>query len=312
MIGSHSRIYTHPEPYVLLPLKYLGYFDTVDKAPYEHIQAAQAFREFCQELPHGQADYLDACRAYASLLYDRVLAPTGKSLFLDKTPEYALALPFITQLYPRAKYIVLTRHPLAIWHSQAHSFYGGSYQESYEFDPSLPRYVRAIGQFLRERPVSHVQVRYEDLVQSPAQEMRRVFDYLGLDFEEGVIEYGRHPHISKSFGDPISINKYDQPGPHSLYTWAQDLLARPEALDLARQIVEPMAAGDLEAWGYPKSEIFSRLTVAAAVRSRFSPFHSYRFKKRVLLALRKNIHQNALGRLVKRIRYYCDVLLRTT
>ena len=312
MIGSHSRVYTHPEPRVLLPLNYLGYFDTVDKASYEHIHTAVALREFCEELPNGQEDYLDACRAYASTLYERVLAPTGKLYFLDKTPDYAAVLPFITRLYPRAKYIVLTRHPLAIWHSQAHSFFAGDYQATYETSFELPCYVRGIGEFLRERPVEHIRVRYEDLVQDPATEMRRVFDHLGLDYEEGVVEYGRHRHISKTYGDPISVDRHIRPVTDSLYTWAQDLLARPAALQLGRRIIDEMDAKDIEAWGYPKTEVFARLDIARAARTWRSPFQHHRFKRKVLLALRKNIHQNALGSVVKRVKHCCDVLLRTT
>ena len=132
MVASHSKIHTHPEPHLITPLSYLGFYDTVDKAPYDHINAAQAMREFVEELPQGEEDYLDALRAYASTIYGRVLGPTGKEYFLDKTPAYALVLPFLTKLYPDAKYIVLTRHPLSILHSYVHSFFGGDYKAAHE------------------------------------------------------------------------------------------------------------------------------------------------------------------------------------
>src|SRR5687768_14787212 len=76
MIGSHSEVYTHPEPHLITPLAFLGYHATVDKAPYDHINAAQALRELVEELPRGEEDYLDALRAYAGTVYSRVLAPT--------------------------------------------------------------------------------------------------------------------------------------------------------------------------------------------------------------------------------------------
>ena len=40
------------------------------------------------------------------------------------------------------------------------------------------------------------------------------------------------------------------------------------------------------------------------------PTCGYRFKRAVLLRLRQNIHSTPLGAAVKKIRYYCDVLLR--
>ena len=96
MLGSHSKIYGRPEPHMLTPLAHLGYYQNVDKAPYDHILAAEAIREFVADLPRGEQDYIDACRAYADTLYLRMLSTRpGKELFLDKTPAYGLVLDFI-------------------------------------------------------------------------------------------------------------------------------------------------------------------------------------------------------------------------
>ena len=311
MIGSHSQVYTHPEPHLLTPLNYLGYFDTVDKAPFDHINAAQAMRELCEELPNGEADYLDACRAYASTLYERVLEKSGKPYFLDKTPAYALVLPFVAKLYPRAKYVVLTRHPMAILHSQAHSFFGGDYLAAHEANPLVKPYVNAIGTFLIQKPVPMVRVRYEDLVQNPEPEIRRILLHLGLPFETGCVEYGKQKHITKSYGDPMSVEKHQRPVIDSLETWAQDLLARPQALEMTRQILGEVDPSFLEAWGYPKEHLFDALEGKTATTTRRSGLNTYRVKRQVLLSLRKNIHQNNFGKAVKKVRYYCDVLLRT-
>jgi len=311
MVGSHSQIYTHPEPHLITPLNYLGFYDVVDKAPYDHINAAEAQRELVQELPRGEEDYLDALRAYASTVYGRILKPTGKTYFLDKTPAYALVLPFLKKLYPKARYIVLTRHPMAIMHSQAHSFFAGDYRAAHETNPIIRDYVGAIGRFMQEHKGDYVHVRYEDIVQDPESAMRRVLDYLQLPFEEGCVEYGKQKHISKSYGDPMAVEKHQRPVTDSLSKWAGDLAARPEALAMAQNIINELDPAHLEAWGYPKETLFGELQGQEAALTQVGGFNSYRLKRKVLLALRKNIHQNSFGRLVKKIRYYCDVLLRT-
>ena len=117
MIGSHTPVFTHPEPHMITPMAHLGFYETVDKAPFDHINSAEAIRLFVSNLPRKEDDYLDALRAYSDTLYGRMLAPTGKRYFMDKTPAYALVTPFLTKLYPNAKYVVLTRHPLAIFSS---------------------------------------------------------------------------------------------------------------------------------------------------------------------------------------------------
>lgn len=310
MIASHSRIYTHPEPHLITPLAYLGYYATVDKAPFDHVNAAQALRELCEELPGGEADYLEALRAYPSTLYEKVLAPTGKSYFLDKTPAYGLVLPFLVKLYPRAKYVVLTRHPLAILHSVAHSFFAGSYEAAEDANPIVRKYVPAIGSFILEKPVPFVQVRYEDLVADPEPAMRAIFDHIGVPFEPETITYGKHKHISKSFGDPMSVEKHERPVTDSVDTWAQDLLARPEAMRIARENVAALDPAHVAAWGYDKDRLFDAVEGGEAAPTH-TPLNTYRLKREVLLRLRKNIHHNALGAVVKKVRYYCDVLLRT-
>ena len=312
MLASHSAIYSHPEPHLLTPLNYLGYYDTVDKAPYDHINAAQALREFCQELPRGEEDYLDALRAYANTLYERVLAPTGKTHFLDKTPAYTLVWPFMTRLYPRARYVVLTRHPLAIMHSVAHSFFAGDYAAAEANNPIVRRYVPALADFMTEARVPFVHVRYEDLVRTPEAEMQRIFAQLGLPYEPGVINYGDRPHISKSYGDPVAVQRHTRPVQDSQLTWTQDLLARPEAFSLASNLVQQLSDTHLKAWGYDKASLFADLGESTPQATQRRNANLYALKRQVLLALRRNMHQSAVGSVVKKVRYYCDVLLRAT
>ena len=150
----------------MTPLAYLGYFDTVEKAPYDHINAAQAMRDYVGELPGGEQDYLDALRAYSDTLYGRMLASSEKpkTYFLDKTPAYALVLGFLSKVYPDAKYIVLTRHPLAVMSSYANSFFAGDWGEARRFNPIVERYVPAISKYLQDRPVNLHHVSYDLLL----------------------------------------------------------------------------------------------------------------------------------------------------
>lgn len=310
MLGSHSAIDTHPEPHLITPLYYLGYYDTVERSPYDHITAGQAMREFVDALPHGEADYLDALRAYANTLYERALAPSGKTYFVDKTPANALVLPFLRKLYPHAKYIVLTRHPMAVMHSVAHSFFGGDYEAAEAASPIVRKYVPAIGAFLLDNTVPHVRVRYEDLVQDPEAAMAAICTYLNVPYEARMVDYGKQKHVSKSFGDPVSVEKHQRPVTDSLTTWAQDLLANPAALHQAQRTVENLEDVHLTAWGYPKDTLFDALGKSHAVATRRARMDAYQLKRRVLLAVRKNVQHNMLGTTLRKLRYACDVLLR--
>jgi hypothetical protein len=316
MLSSHSAIYSRAEPHLLTPLAHLGFYDTVDAAPFDYLQAQQSVREFVADLPRGEEDYLDACRAYTDILYGRMLEARGKGkpLFLDKTPANALVLPFITRLYPRARYVVLTRHPAAIWSSYANSFFDGDYVAARKFNPVLNRYVPAMARLVRERRVPLVRVGYEDLVQQPEAEMRRVFEFLGLPFEPETIEYGKHEHESKGLGDPLGVQQHTRPVTDSVEKWAHELAADPAKLAIVRDMVGLIDDADLETWGFPRATFFAPVEASARAGARPPAppplFDRYRLQRKLLVMLRRDIQHNAFGRAVKRVRLVCDVLLR--
>jgi hypothetical protein len=313
MLGSHSAVYTHPEPHIITPLAHLGYYENVDKAPYDHINAAEAISEFVEDLPNGEEDYLDACRGYTDVLYGRMLKnQKDKTMLLDKTPAYALVLGFLSKVYPRAKYIVLTRHPLAVLSSYANSFFEGDYDAAVAFNNVLNRYVPAMAEFLRRQSVPMHHIRYEDLVRDPEARLAEIFNFLGLPNEEGAVDYGKHKHVEKSYGDP-KVKQESRPTTKSVDKWAVELAGDAHRLDIARKVVAPLDAEDIATWGYDKETLFDKIATVsgeAPKKDRRWSWNSYRIKRKIFMILRKNIHTNSFGKAVKRMKYYCDVLLR--
>lgn len=311
MLGSHSEVFTHPEPHLITPLAYLGYHDRVLRAPYDHINAAEAMRLFVDGLPRGEEDYLDALRAYADTLYGRMLETSGRSRFLDKTPAYALVLPFLAKLYPRARYVVLTRHPLAVFSSYANSFFEGDWSAARAYNPVVERYVPAMARFLRERPAPVCHVAYEELVSAPERELERIFAFLDLPHEPEAVDYGERFEGHKGGpGDPIGVARHGRPVTGSTEKWAAEVAADPQKLALAREMIGQLGDEDLEPWGWPRDRVFDALEGAGDRKPKKRIRTSYTWKRRVLMALRKNVHERPHGRLLERLRYYCDVILR--
>jgi len=321
MLGAHSAICAPPETHLLTPLAHLGYYGTVEKAPYDPVITRQAARELVATLPGGEEDYLAALRAASDSIYARLLAAGGGELLLEKTPAYALVLDFVAKLYPKARYLVLTRHPLAVWSSYVESFFDGDHEVAHSWNPLLERYVPAIARFLRERPVAMRQLRYEDLVREPERELRGICEFLGVEFEHGMVEYGREapaPKPAAGLGDPITVARETRPTTKSVAKWAAELAADPAKLAQARRILDHLLDDDLETWGYPRAAILAQLDSAVpsghrgepSGRKQGRPWNRYALERRLLMRLRRNIHRNAFGRLVARIRFACDVLLR--
>jgi hypothetical protein len=313
MLGAHSRVHAPPEPHLMTGLAHLGYFEKVDAAPYDPIITQLGLREIVAALPRGEQDYVDALRAHTDALYEKLLAPTGKTFLLDKTPAYALVLDFIARLYPRARYVVITRNPLAAFSSQVESFFDGDAEAAERVAPLLDRYVPAIARFLRERPVELVHVRYEDLVQDPEAHLRRIAEGIGLPFEPGMVEYGEagQAAAARGLGDPVQAAQAGRATTASLDKWKDALAANPRAFEMAREGLARATDPDLAAWGFERAALEADLDAVApggAGRKTKTTLHA--LERRALVALRRNIHRNAFGRLVRKIRFYCDVLLR--
>jgi hypothetical protein len=310
MMGAHSEIFTHPEPHLITPIAHLGVYGNVDKAPYDHINAAEAAKTFIEGLPGGEQDYIDALRAYTDTLYGRMLSTSESSYFLDKTPANALVLPFLQRLYPDAKYVVLTRHPLAVFSSYANSFFNGDWEAAHGFNPILERYVPAVATFLRERPVPLLRVAYEDLVTEPEPQLERIFAFLGLEHEADAVEYGKAEPMKKGMGDPITVHTQDRPIADNVDKWAAELADDADKRTLAAQMIGQIDSADLEAWQWPTDALWAPIEAAGGGPALKPARNSYTFQRRVMLALKKDIHNRAHGKIVKRVKYYCDVLLR--
>lgn len=316
MLGAHPAVFAPAEPHLMPPLAHLGFHERVDAAPYDPVITQIGLREFVASLPGGEADYLDALRGFCDHLYERALAPSGRSIFLDKTPAYALVLDFLVRLYPRARYVVLTRHPIAIWSSYIDSFFDGDAAAAHARNPLLERYVPAIARFLRERPVPLIHVRYEELVRDPEKHLREICAFVGLDFIPAMVEYGEAEGparpVAAGLGDPVTVNRERRPTTESVGKWAAALAGDPVRLAQCREIVARLTDEDLATWATPGPELRSALaaispTGAGPSRGRLT---RYALERRLLVVLRRGIHGNALGRLVRRVRTICDVLLR--
>ncbi|MEL6739090.1 MAG: sulfotransferase [Planctomycetota bacterium] len=115
----------------------------------------------------------------------------------DKTPEAALAIPLLDRLYPGARFIHVIRDgrdgAASGWAhlerqnetGQFASFaaYAG-YFAQHHWKPYITA-ARTAGESLGER---YIEVRYESLLEAPAEQARRLFDALGADSSPGAIE----------------------------------------------------------------------------------------------------------------------------
>ena len=315
MLESHSQILGGPEPHLLTPLAHLGVWDKVDKAPYDHVLAAESQKLFIGKLADGEADYWRACRAYCDTIYGSYLSTSDKTVVLDKTPAYALVLPFMQKVFPDAKFIVLTRHPLATFSSFANSFFDGDYRVAQEYNPLLNRYVPAIAAFLRQDEVPFIHVPYESLVQDPEGWMQKIYEYIGVEHEPDTVNYGGTTKggTKEGLGDPLGVQQHDRPSTASLDKWVKELSSDPDKRQMMEGIIASLDPKDLETLGYPVEEIWQPLIEAEGQKFDVKPpkMDRYRLQRKAIIKLRGLAQSSsAFRKLLHTMRLGADVLLR--
>lgn len=317
IISAHSAVQGGPEPHIITPLAHTGVWDKVDKAPYDHILAAEAQKFFVSQLPEGENDYYAACRAYCDVLYGRFLKAKGTKLYcLDKTPAYALVLPFLSRVYPDAAYIVLTRHPLAIFSSFANSFFDGSYQEAHAYNPVVERYIPAMAAFLRNPSTRKLHVRYEDLVKAPEEWFEKICNHIGIPFEAEAVNYGEHREKQQTggLGDPIGVSQHSRPTTASVKKWAAEIHADPLKLSLAKKMISSLDPEDLTLCGYPLENLWQPLVQIEGTVQRRPPrskLTRYSLERKMIMFFRRRAQTSKFFRkILLKIRLIADIFLR--
>lgn len=318
ILSSHSMILGGPEPHLLTPLAHLGVWDKVDKAPYDHVLAAEAQKLFIDGLPNKEQDYWDACRAYCDVIYGRYLSTSKKSICMDKTPAYGLILPFMMKVFPDAKYVVLTRHPMAMFSSYANSFFDGDYEVANNYNPIVNRYVPALAAFIRQKDVPGFHVRYEDLVKDPEKWMEQIYAYVGVPFEKDTINYGEkgtdEAHAKGGLGDPIGVKQHSRPQTGSVKKWVEELLEKPARVEVMKRVIAQLDLEDLKTLGYPAETLWKPFDEAQG--KAFTPkkkpgLDRYRLQRKMIVLLRGQAQKGgAFQKLLKKAKLTCDVLLR--
>ncbi|MFI6292875.1 sulfotransferase family protein [Nonomuraea sp. NPDC050790] len=132
-------------------------------------------------------------------LLHRELARSGKEILVEKTPSNVFAWRRIATCWPDARFLFLLRHPMSIaqsWHEAD--------PDNRPMDEAVSRTLNYMVYLQEAREhLPGMTLTYEDLVAEPAPVLRKVCDFLQVDWEPAMLEYGSRDHggFVKGIGD---------------------------------------------------------------------------------------------------------------
>ena len=181
IISSHSQINSSEER-LFLWKSIKGLHDI-----YGHDKPITEILEQCTEFEIQQArdTYWQEVATYAEL---------DGEVFVDKLPLNLVRLAAINVLFPSAKIIVALRDPRDVCLSCFfQSFSLNNAMKNFLAWPTTTAYYRKVMAYWLEvkshMDLPFIEVKYEDTVTDLPSQARRILDFIGVDWEEGVLSY---------------------------------------------------------------------------------------------------------------------------
>jgi hypothetical protein len=186
-------------------------------------------------------------------VYDLYGERRGKRLVGDKTPRYVRHMPTLHGLWPQARFVQLIRDGRDVCLSVRNWDKDNRFVtriSTFEEDPvstialwweQLVRLGREAG---AELPAElYLEVRYERLVADPAEECRKLCDFLGLPYDERMLRF----HEGRTRDDPgLDAKSAWRPITPGLRSWRTEMAEG----DVER--FEAVAGDLLDELGYPR------------------------------------------------------------
>ncbi len=134
-----------------------------------------------------------ALRSFYFSFLDRLSPPPPGATVVDKHPLHMARMPMIHRLFPDAKIVLVERHPCdAVLSCFMANFQLNPAMRSFtELEEAARTYDAVFDAWTRAEtllPLRVHRIRYERMVEDLAGEMRPLLDFLGLDWDEKVLD----------------------------------------------------------------------------------------------------------------------------
>jgi hypothetical protein len=185
----------------------------------------------------------DAYRFVVAAPFEAYAARHGKPRWGDKTPHYVNHVDHLLRLWPGARFVVLVRDGRDVALSLRRMPFGPN--NAWAAAQWWARGIRAGAQAQRSHPDAVLTIRYEDLAQRPAEEVRRVCAFLGLSYSDDMLAL-EHVDPARIVPDQAAWfpTLFDGINTSAVGRWRREMGARD------RRIFAELAGAELEQLGY--------------------------------------------------------------
>jgi tetratricopeptide (TPR) repeat protein len=169
-------------------------------------------------------DQLGQLRARYWAEVDHLIERQPGALVVDKLPLNIVRAPLLWRIFPQARFILAIRHPCDVTLScMMQNFGHNDAMAGFTSLESIAEiYTRVMGTWLdhvQRFPLNFHRIRYEDLITHFTTEAHALLDFLGVGWDEAVLDHTRHAQERSIINTP-SYHQVTQPiYQHAKYRW---------------------------------------------------------------------------------------------
>lgn len=197
------------------------------------------------------ASFSEQCRK-VYLEYARQNGKIGVTIIGDKNPHHALFLQELHDIFPDARFVHIVRD----FRDNVLSYQsvGFDMRNTAALAYRWVIYNRNILKFISKRPGRAIQLRFEDLVLDPVNQLKNICDFLAVEYTDEMLEVDGNDNIH---AQDWHKNVSRPPDKNLIYQWK----ARMSKVDLA--ISERIAGQMGERFGYASTHSEGKLSISA-------------------------------------------------
>ena len=203
MLNSHSKICVPHELQILFEYSNNGSrLHEIFKEKKNERFGPEDFVELIEaRCPHKFHEYFDyrhffekqqypilSFKKLVNSLYSEIAESKHKEVFIEQTPWYGQRIDILNELFPDAKYIHMIRdgRDVAISFARTPWWHNDIGENLERWHTEVRQIIDSSNQILNSNQM--LQVRYEDFVEQPENGLRRICDFLGIDFENTMLD----------------------------------------------------------------------------------------------------------------------------
>lgn len=142
----------------------------------------------------------------------------GKKRWGDKSPGYITKLKVLHRMYPEAKFIHIIRDGRDVWTSIGHKWEDNVVLVARDWAKSIHSARKYAKSNLKDK---YLELRYEDLVAQPRDEIQKVLEFLNEEYNDAVLKTSMTTSRNVAFADWPKI--HNEINSDSVRRWEREL-----------------------------------------------------------------------------------------